>query len=265
MIKTILVDLDDTLWATQLNNKEALRELYHHYGWERAYASFELMYQRYAPHNEWLWQEYRHGRITKHQLNISRFEHILQPMQSAEGHKEGEQNGDTMDGDGKIYTEADILEINAHFLERTAVKSGVIEGAHALLEELRELYTIVLVSNGFKEVQQRKMDSARLTHLIDYIVLSEDLGVSKPKKAIFDYALSLSRTRRSEAIFLGDSWDADIMGCQNAGLPAIWFNPTHAEHPTPLAQLRYPVYEVAHLAEVPAVIRQVQMNVLWNV
>lgn len=243
MIKTILVDLDDTLWATQQNNKEALRELYHHYGWERAYPSFDQLFAVYAPYNEWLWQEYRHNRISKQQLTRERFQHFLEPL----GQKSDEE----------------IMEMNAFFLERSAVKSGVIEGAHALLRELKELYKIVVVSNGFKEVQQRKINSAQLGEFIDYIILSEDIGISKPHKGIFDYALSSSHTRRSEAIFLGDSWDADILGCQNSGITAIWLNPAQTPPPTPLSSLRYPVYEVERLDEVPHLIRKLQMKV-WK-
>lgn len=237
MIKTVFIDLDDTLWATQENNKAALNELYTLHDWSKGYESFEALFQHYYPHNEYLWGEYREGRISKHELTIRRFSYFLDAI--------GE------------YSEEEILALNEEFLERTAVKTGVIDGVFELLKHLKALYQIVIVSNGFVEVQHQKMDSAGITPYIDYVVLSEDVGVSKPAKGIFDYALSISKTRRNEVIFIGDSWEADIEGAQNASIPSIWFNPNHKSAPQPLDQYRYPILEVHSLQEIIPLLRSI--------
>lgn len=235
MIKTVLIDLDDTLWATQENNKAALGELYSLHDWSRGFNSFEDLFQYYYPHNEYLWGEYREGRISKHELTIRRFSYFLEKIGS--------------------YAEEEILALNEQFLERTALKTGVIEGAFELLEYLKSLYKIVVVSNGFIEVQYRKMASARLTPFIDDVVLSEEVGISKPAKGIFDHALNKNHARRSETIFIGDSWDADIIGAQNAGLASIWYNPHRQTPPKPLSEYRYPIYEVRALMEIIPLMR----------
>lgn len=235
MIKTILIDLDDTLWATQQNNREAIHELYDLEGWGSGYASFDEFFDRYHPNNEKLWAQYRHGQISKMELSLQRFRHPLERVRD--------------------FSDEEILELNERFLERTAQKSGLIEGAVELLDYLTSLFKLVIVSNGFIEVQHRKMASAGISHYFQHVVLSEDVGVSKPAKPIFDRALAVSNTRRSEALFIGDSWDADIMGAQNARISSIWFNPSRQTPETPLEQLRYPVYEVEKLTEIPQVIR----------
>lgn len=232
MYKTILIDLDDTLWATQQNNKEAIHELYLSEGWSSGYASFDLFWEQYYPNNEELWHRYRHGDITKHQLTLERFG---QPLAAVRPHSEEE-----------------ILTLNKRFLYLSSHKKGLVEGAIELLKYLKTLYRVVIISNGFVEVQHCKLEVSGLAPYVDYVVLSEDIGVSKPYKEIFDRALSMSHTRRSEAIMVGDSWDADIVGAQNAKLPSIWFNPTN--HPLPDTELRYPVQVATRLSDIPSLL-----------
>lgn len=235
MYKTVFIDLDDTLWATQENNKAALRELYEVHGWNRGYGSFEEMYQVYYPNNEALWGAYREGRIDKKELTIRRFSYFLDRLGN--------------------FSEKDILALNAEFLDRTAQKTGVIDGSLELLKYLKELYRVVIVSNGFKEVQFRKMDAAGITPYIERVILSEVVGSSKPAKEIFDYALQATASRRSEVIFIGDSWEADIQGAQNAGLASIWYNPYNIRSPKPLTEYSMPIYQVRSLREIIPLMR----------
>lgn len=232
MYKSILIDLDDTLWATQENNKEALRELYLSEGWSSGFASFDLFWEHYYPNNEALWHSYRHGDITKQQLTLERFRQPLSAL--------------------RPFTDEEILALNERFLNLTKQKRGVIDGAIDLLKHLKQFYRVVIVSNGFIEVQHSKLRNSGLAPYVDHVVLSEEVGANKPSKAIFDAALSISHTRRSEAIMVGDSWDADILGAQQAKLPSIWFAPH--QRPMPSTPLRYPVERVTHLAEIPALL-----------
>lgn len=97
------------------------------------------------------------------------------------------------------------------------------------------------------------MKSAGLLDYMDEVVLSEAAGASKPSPDIFRYAFSLSQSRPSEVIFIGDSWDADIIGAQNARIPSIWYNPQGL--PKPSESYRYPIYEIKHLLEIPPLLR----------
>lgn len=232
MYKTILIDLDDTLWATQQNNKEAIHQLYLSEGWSDGYASFSHFWERYYPHNEELWHRYRHGDITKSELTIERFR---QPLSAV-----------------RAYSEEEILALNKRFLDLSSHKTGLIEGAIELLKYLKTLYRVAILSNGFVEVQRCKLKVSGLAPYVDFVILSEEVGISKPHKEIFDRALSMTHTRRDEAVMIGDSWDADILGAQNAKLPSIWFNPN--KHSIPDVELRYPVQVASNLSEVPTLL-----------
>lgn len=236
MIKNIFIDLDDTLWATQLNNRAALSDLYDEEGWGHAYPSFDHFFDRYAPHNELLWKAYREGTITKHQLTISRLAHPLEPLQ--------------------ITDEAEILQLNQRVLSKVVEKRGIEEGALELLDYLQSHYRkVVVVSNGFEEVQEKKMAGSGILPYIDHTVLSERAGYAKPHPQIFRLALSLSGSRAQETIFIGDSWEADIVGAQATGIATIWYNPLRIVPPNPTPHFRHPHFEVAHLSEVPPVLR----------
>lgn len=230
MIRTIFIDLDDTLWATQENNRDSLEEVYRLRGWEAQLGPFDEFFKLYQPHNDHLWDLYRRGAVTKHELTLRRLREPLEP------------------GLGRL-TDEQVLEINADFLARTAAKEKVVPGALELLRELKQLYRIVVVSNGFREIQTRKMASSGILPYVDVTVLSEDAESNKPNKRFFTYAFSVSHTRPSEVILIGDSWDADIIGAQNVGIPSIWFNPQGEPWPE-LQAPKAPIYEVADLSEI---------------
>lgn len=232
MIKTVFIDLDDTLWATQENNRDALEEVFQARGWGRYFDTFDAFFDKYAPYNDHVWALYRTGSITKAELTIDRFRTPLSPEIE--------------------MTDEEILEVNTDFLSRTSRKQKVIPGAIELLRALKPLYKVVILSNGFEEVQTRKMKSAGILPYIDHTVLSEMAGANKPSKEIFNHAFSLCGARPSETIMVGDSWEADIIGAENAGIPAIWFNPNHL--PTP-QELRVPLHVITSLDEIPPILR----------
>lgn len=233
MIKCVLIDLDDTLWATRENNRDCLEELFHAYGWERIYGNFPAFFAQYHPNNLLQWELYRNGTIDKRTLSLNRFGPLLRPL--------------------GYDTEEKILQLNEEFLALARHKTKVMPGAVELLKYLHSLYTVVIVSNGFREVQRDKMEAAGLLPYIDYTILSEDAGASKPHRAIFDYVFSVTGMRRSESIMIGDAWEADILGASRSGIPAIWYNPTGS--PRPDDKLRVPLYEVDSLEKIPPLLR----------
>lgn len=207
--KNLFLDLDDTLWDTYHNNKECLEELYADYHFDRYYASFEAFFSIYMPHNNRLWEEYRNGTIDRQTLIVERFRYVLRPL--------------------GIEDVPSVLAINRDFLERTTRKTRLVPGAIELLEYLRPSYRLFILSNGFREVQFKKLTNAGLAPYIRRMILSEDASIQKPHKGIFDYALVNTNSRRSESLMIGDSWEADIVGARGARIDQLWFNPGRCE------------------------------------
>ena len=226
--KSLFIDLDDTLWDTYHNNKECLEEIYNAYNFGRYYASFEAFFDIYMPNNINLWAKYRTGEINRQTLIIERFRYMTRPM--------------------GIEDVKSIMELNNDFLQRTTKKTRLIPGAIELLEYLRPSYRMFILSNGFREVQFKKLNNSGLAPYFERMVLSEDANIQKPHKEIFDFALRNTNSRRNESLMIGDSWDADIIGAYNSKIDQVWFNPEGlpAGHFTPT----YTVYSLEEIKKI---------------
>ncbi|MDR1918312.1 MAG: YjjG family noncanonical pyrimidine nucleotidase [Tannerellaceae bacterium] len=224
--KHLFFDFDDTLWDTRSNNRECLEELYTDYRFDRYYASFETFYDYYMPHNLALWSKYRKHEIDRQTLITERFRYLLIPT--------------------GVSDAASALRLNRDFLERTSLKTVLIAGVRELLDYLRPSYSMHILSNGFREVQFKKLAHSGLAAYFDSVILSEDAGIQKPHKAIFDFALKNANARRRETLMIGDSWEADIAGARGAGIDQLWFNPQHL----PPVEAFSPTYSVGSLAEI---------------
>jgi putative hydrolase of the HAD superfamily len=203
--KSLFFDFDDTLCDTAHNNRECLREIYADYGFDRHYDSFDTFFDTYMPHNLALWAQYRLHRISRRELILGRLLHVLRPM--------------------GIDDEDYALRLNRDFLRRSTEKNRLIPGAVELLEYLKPCYRMFILSNGFREIQSLKLQKAGLAPYFEKIILSEDAGVQKPHKAIFDFALINTNSRRNESLMIGDSREADIEGAYHAGIDQLWLNP----------------------------------------
>ena len=223
--KSLFIDLDDTLWDTYHNNKECLEEVYTAHHFDRYYASFEAFFAIYWPHNELLWKQYRAGEIDRQTLIIDRFRYMLRPM-------------------GIEDTQA-VLAVNNDFLRRTTTKTRLVPGAIELLEYLRPSYRLYILSNGFREVQDKKLRNSGLAPYFKRMILSEDAGIQKPHKGIFDFALINTNSRRNETLMIGDCFEADIFGAHQSRIDQLWFNPQGLP-----PQEFTPTYTVSSLEEI---------------
>ena len=120
-------------------------------------------------------------------------------------------------------------------------------GAAELLSRVRRTgRQIAIVTNNTVVEQRLKLDRCRLTPLVDLLVTSEEVGISKPDPEIFHAALRRLNRAPADAVMLGDNWAADVEGARAAGIRAVWLNRSGEACPDPsVAQLRSlePVHE----------------------
>ena len=81
-----------------------------------------------------------------------------------------------------------------------------------------------VLSNGFKGIQQQKLVSGGIDHLIHHVVLSDDCGITKPLPGIYDYAMQVCGTTPEASLMIGDNPETDIQGASQAGWRTIYFN-----------------------------------------
>ena len=205
--KDLFIDFDDTLYDTHGNAVIALSETFDYFHLDRYFEDPQVFYDAYWTANIDLWTQYAKGEITRDYLIVERFRRPLSV------------------GKGIEVTKELCLEISDKFLDFCVSKPGVIDGAHELMDYLkRKGYRMHMCSNGFHEVQYKKLDACSLHDYFNTIILSEDAGVNKPSKDYFDYALKVSGANRETTLMIGDNLQSDILGALNAGLDAMLFN-----------------------------------------
>ncbi|MFL5730078.1 MAG: YjjG family noncanonical pyrimidine nucleotidase [Cytophagaceae bacterium] len=209
--KHILFDLDHTLWDFDKNCCETLEELHQLHNLSRLGFSAAQFFSEYKRINVNMWREYNAGRITKEEIRESRFELTFTALGVPE---------DLVPG-----------ELNEQFIKRCPAKSHVFPHTHKVLEYLSDKkYILHILTNGFSEIQQIKMNAARLENYFSEVIHSESCGYLKPDKKMFDYALDRIKANPQECIMIGDDLEADIIGARNAGIDHIYFNPARQEH-----------------------------------
>jgi putative hydrolase of the HAD superfamily len=207
MYKHVFIDLDDTIWDFHANAKLSLQEVYENRNLNRYFEDFEHFFIIYAKRNLELWEMYGKGEISKEFLMVERFRHPLALM--------GVDNDEL------------AIQIGDEFLDILPTKTMLVPYAIELLDYLFPKYSLTIISNGFVEVQYKKLRSSNIEHYFSHIVLSEAAGALKPDKRIFEYALELNNAIASETVMIGDSYAADIVGARNAGIDQVFLTQQH--------------------------------------
>ena len=104
---------------------------------------------------------------------------------------------------------------------------------NAMLNTLKQnRYKLGIITNGFTELQQIRLERLGLHHHFDILITSEQVGHAKPHKAIFEAALDQANNPSLHRVLMvGDNPDSDIVGGMHAGLHTCWFNPNNRDTP----------------------------------
>lgn len=102
------------------------------------------------------------------------------------------------------------------------------EGAEACLDRNRRWlatlcsrYRLGVISNNFGNTQGW-CDEYNLSPLLDIVIDSTVIGISKPAAGIFHAALTGLGVSPEAAIYTGDTYSDDIIGAKGAGMHAAW-------------------------------------------
>lgn len=200
-------DLDDTIWDMHGNSVICLRELYDSQRLDRWFATSEEWDEVYHRINHELWSRYSCAEISRDFLRIERF---ARPLRIG---------GATSEEALEISSVLDKL-----YLDLLGRKTALIDGARELLDELAAYgYRMGIVSNGFREVQYNKMRSSDIEKYFDVVVLSDEIGINKPDRRFFDYAVDKASSHYINNIMIGDNYATDILGALDAGWETVWF------------------------------------------
>ena len=212
----ILFDADETLFTFDAFG-----------GLQRMFLDYSVTFtaedfQDYQAINKPLWVDYQNGAISALQLQHQRFEGWSERLSVPAG------------------------DLNAAFLNAMAEICVPLPGAVSLLNALKDKVKIGIITNGFTALQQIRLERTGLRDYFDLLVISEQVGVAKPDRKIFDYTFEqMGQPPRDRVMMVGDTAESDILGGMNAGIATCWLN----AHGRSLPEGIMPTWEVTTLSE----------------
>ncbi|WP_232275191.1 HAD family hydrolase [Paenibacillus sp. 481] len=224
MYKAIIFDLDNTLLNFNLSEQTAMEQAIasHHlqdgWEWESFWATFRPINFKY-----WL------GRIESNSSIEQVLEHsFIDTFTSL--------NLDTSLCNPLIET----------YWEMFCNRCDLEPGAEQILEDLKETYTLAVITNGIGVAQRKRLEAGNLHHYFDALIISDEVGYWKPDLQIFQTALQQLSLNTDEVLFVGDSLNDDYLGAVNAGIDFCYYNRSGAD----LEPHHKPKYMVKQLGEI---------------
>lgn len=201
-IKHIFFDLDHTLWDFDKNSGLAFNSIFLK---NRIGVEMEKFLEVYTPINANYWKLYRENKVSQEELRYGRLR-------------------ETFDILKVLVSDEQINLLSTDYIDHLPLHNHLLEGAVEMLEYLKPSYKLHIITNGFKTVQHLKMKNSGILDYFDTITTSEDAGVKKPHKLIFQKALEDAKATVAESVMIGDNVEADILGAKEIGMRAILYN-----------------------------------------
>ncbi len=210
-IKHIFFDLDNTLWDYRKNAGIAIRVIFEEFEIEKKYGhSFDDFYIHYYEVNENLWAEYRDEKISRPELQKRRFPESFESL--------GVRNPDFAE------------DFEKRFMEEVSAGTHLVPHTVEILEYLKNKYKLHIITNGFAQTTQYKIENSVLKNYFETVTTAESAGAPKPNPISFVAGINASKAKVNESIYIGDDWYADILGATSFGMKAIFFNPLDENH-----------------------------------
>ena len=201
-ITDIFFDLDHTLWDFERNSMLTFRKIFSE---NSIGVELDRFLEIYVPLNLQYWKLYREERITKSDLRYERLRKAFDAL-------EYEINDDLID----------LLSVE--YIGHLSTFNNLIPNTVEILNYLQPNYRLHIITNGFEEIQRKKLKHSNILGYFDKIVNSEMAGVKKPNPRIFKLALEMASVKPEKALMIGDNIEADILGAQAVGINALHFN-----------------------------------------
>lgn len=200
-ITDIFFDLDHTLWDFDKNSELTFQSIFEDFKIELPLQEF---LEVYLPVNKKYWKLFREGKIEQQNLRFQRLNDVFQTL--------------------NYKASAELIEaLSQAYIDNLSNHTHLFPHTLEVLGYLQTKYKLHIITNGFYEVQHKKLGNSKLSPYFHTITTSEDAGVKKPNKIIFEYALSLAKTKTTTSIMIGDNLEADVEGAKAFGLEAIFF------------------------------------------
>ncbi len=231
LYSVFLLDLDHTLLDSHASEIAAFDHTLRSIGADPSPSLFD----RYVRINTALWAGVERGDVTPVEVSLLRFEQLCA------------ETG--LDADPGAMSDAFRWGLGAH--------GDLYPGAREVLEQLAESAATAMITNGLGSVQRDRIERLELSQYFDHIIISAEVGASKPGTAIFDIAFDqLGNPDRTTSVMVGDSLSSDIRGGTNARIATCWYNPDNKV----AGDGHQVTHEISQLEQLPAFLSERRPN-----
>ncbi|WP_282134386.1 YjjG family noncanonical pyrimidine nucleotidase [Seonamhaeicola maritimus] len=201
-ITDVFFDLDHTLWDFDRNSALTFDKIFK---LNEIDLKIEDFLFHYEPINLNYWKLYREERIDKKSLRFGRLNDAFLAI-------------------GKQINEDLIFKLSEDYITYLTTYNFLFENTIEVLAYLKKHYSLHIITNGFEEVQHKKLLKSNINGFFNTVTNSEMVGVKKPNPKIFNYALEKANAKAETSVMVGDSYEADILGAQNIGMDVVFFS-----------------------------------------
>ncbi|AQS93741.1 noncanonical pyrimidine nucleotidase, YjjG family [Polaribacter sp. BM10] len=198
-IEHVFFDLDHTLWDFDKNSGLTFEKIFK---LNNVNIEIDDFLRIYMPINLEYWRLYRDEKVTKEALRYNRLKKSFDKLNFE-------------------ISDALIDKLAIDYIDNLSSFNHLFEGTFEILDYLKNKYQLHIITNGFDEVQMKKMTSSKIIDYFDAIVTSDSVGVKKPNPKVFNFALKKANATAENSVMIGDSLEADINGALNVGFKAI--------------------------------------------
>ncbi|SIQ26481.1 YjjG family noncanonical pyrimidine nucleotidase [Maribacter ulvicola] len=223
-VTDIFFDLDHTLWDFDKNSALTFSKIFKE---QKVEVALEDFLEVYVPANLKFWRLFREDKITKAELRYQRLKSVF----------------DTM---GYSASDDLIHMLSEEYINHLSSFNTLFPNAIEVLEYLKPKYKLHIITNGFQEVQDKKLRNSGIHSYFDQIIDSETAGAKKPNPVIFNLALDRAGVLPEKSLMIGDSLEADVKGAKSLGFHSLHFN-AHKEKSHDVAPIIYNLQEIKSL------------------
>ena len=143
----------------------------------------------------------------------------------------------------------DKLLVHLDTMKYIAIDAAAVK----VIAELKQRgFQVSLVSNMMLpgRLLKAKLQEAHLLSAFASVAISSDVGFIKPHPEIFRRTLEQSQLSADEVVFVGDTYQQDILGAKQVGLQTVWLN--NRQEPRAKAEGNPPGYEIEAISQLIA-------------
>jgi putative hydrolase of the HAD superfamily len=142
-----------------------------------------------------------------------------------------------------------------------SITADVIMGAFEVLAAIRkEGYKIGMIANGDSTGTRNVINSTGLKDYFDAVIISEEMGIEKPSRGIFQATLARLGVKAEDAVMVGNRIDTDILGANRTGMKSVWFRWNHRYSGTIESSQEKPDFTINSLYELPGILSSIKIE-----